>query len=95
MFVLHAAAFLGEPSGFFSNLHTPPYESLQYAFAPVGSLTSADQICDAAEHLTIICNGAMIYCDMDTASELSKKACEFVDRLVSEFPNRAMNDLVR
>jgi hypothetical protein len=92
--ILCVAAFLGEPSGFFSNLHTPPYESLQFAFDPVGSLTNADQLCDAAEHLTIISNGAMIYCDLSVATEFSKKACEFMDRLVSEYPNRAMNDLV-
>lgn len=89
----HIAAFLSESGGFYANLHVPDYASLASAIAPVLTLTTADELCDAAEHLTIIATGAMMIADRDTWSTLSKRATQILDRLINEFSHRALTDL--
>jgi hypothetical protein len=64
------------------------------ALQPIQAFVSADEMCSAVEHLTILAEGALSYADVDYSQNMARLADQIMDRLVFEQSLRLRSDLL-
>lgn len=73
---------------------TVPEMPVMSAMQPLQSFATADEMCSAIEHLTILAEGALAYADREFSKRMLLLADPIMDRLIFEQSYRVRSDLL-